>query len=432
MKRIVYAAYAIILAAATTGTAFAQEFKWDGYINSGLGLVITDRQVTDGNGGVKNATPYLTAFGVDSQQWGYRFRLNGSYTNEAKTAGVKLRLQGQAKTDKDSGAVTKAELDSQSDPKTVTAATTVSAVPVVSLPIAYGWLAFFDGVFTLNAGVIDDSTWTAGGHMTDDMGEGLGLLLKLSPVSGLELGVGAYAISSLGSGDNNTLAAGINKNVIDVWNAKYTFNVGYTLPNAFRVTATFRPKNDAGGSSNRDESMKASAGLRILGVKDLTAIAEAYLDKLEEFDSKGTVTIFETIGYKIGGLSFGLNAGEYVVTDEKKDFAVNFNPWVSYALGGIAPRLDVVYFLGGQPSGSSGSAEGMYPRIANYSATNNAKDSVIGISPSVKFNIDGKTFLEIGDVVNFEQWHEDYYGVSGHKKNSKITNVFYIDVKWSF
>ncbi|MDR2446592.1 MAG: hypothetical protein LBD58_04800 [Treponema sp.] len=431
MKRIVYAAYAIILAAATAGTAFAQEFKWDGYINSGLGLVMTDRQVPDGNGGVKNAEPYLTAFGVDSQQWGYRFRLNGSYTNEAKTAGVKLRLQGQSKTDKDSNAATKGELDSQSDPKTVTAITTINAIPVISLPIAYGWLTFFDA-FTLNAGIIDDSAWTAGGHMTDDMGEGLGLSLKISPVSGLDLGIGAYAISSLGSGDNNTLAAGINKNVINVWNAKYTFNVGYTLPNAFKITATFRPKNDAGGSSNRDESMKASAGLRLLMVKDMTAIAEAYLDKLEEFDSKGAVTIFETLGYKIGGLSFGLNAGEYIVIDEKKDFAVNFNPWVSYALGGIAPRLDVVCFLGGQPSGSSGTAEGSYPRIASYSATNNAKDSVVGISPSVKFAIDGKTSLEIGDAVNFEQWHENHYGASGHKKNGKITNVFYIDVKWSF
>ncbi|MDR0644952.1 MAG: hypothetical protein LBG05_08665, partial [Treponema sp.] len=94
MKRTV----CVIILVVAAGSVFAQ-FKLDGYINSGLGLVITDRQIADGNSGAKNADPYLTAFGVDSEQWGYRFRLNGSYANEAKTAGIKLRLQGQAKTD---------------------------------------------------------------------------------------------------------------------------------------------------------------------------------------------------------------------------------------------------------------------------------------------------------------------------------------------
>lgn len=415
MKRIVYAAYAITLAAATAGTAFAQEFKLDGYINSGLGLVITDRQVADGsggaNGGAKNADPYLTAFGVDSEQWGYRFRLNGSYTNDAKTAGVKLRLQGQAKTDKDGDAS--------------------AAVPVISLPIAYGWLTFFN-VFTLNAGIIDDGVWNSGGAMLDDdMGEGLGLLLKATPASGLDLGFGAYAISSLGSGDNNTLAAGINKNLINLSDAKYTFNVGYTLPDAFKFTATFRPENKAGGTSKRDQSMKAIIGLRFLALKNLTAVAEAELDNLEEFDPKGKITIYETVGYKIGGLSFGLNAGEYFLQKANADIGVRLNPWVSAAFGDITPRLDVVYFMGGKIDGSDNDEEGKYHR-KGYAATNNAGDSVIAVRPSVKFNIDGRTTLEIGDAVNFEQYNTDYYGVDGHKKNSKITNVFYIDVKWSF
>ncbi|MDR1072707.1 MAG: hypothetical protein LBL45_03400 [Treponema sp.] len=407
MKRIIYAAYAIILAAAIAGTAFAQEFKLDGYINSGLGLVITDRQESDGSGGAQNVDPYLTAFGVDSEQWGYRFRLNGSYANEAKTAGVKLRLQAQSKTDKD------------------------SASPVVSLPIAYGWMSFFN-VFTLNAGIIDDGSWNSGGAMLDDdMGEGLGLLLKAAPAPGLDLGAGAYAISSLGSGDNNTLAAGINKNLINLSGVKYTFNVGYTLPDAFKLTATFRPKNDAGGSSNRDESMKAIIGLRLLAVKNLVAVVEAELDNLEEFDPKGKITIYETIGCKIGDWSFGLNAGEYILAKENAGLGIRLNPWVSGAFGAIVPRIDIVYFMGGKIDGSDNDEEGKYHR-KGYAPTNNTGDSVIAIRPSVKFNIGGRSTLEIGDVASFEQWHEDYYGVNGHKKKSKITNVFYIDVKWSF
>jgi hypothetical protein len=235
----------------------------------------------------------------------------------------------------------------------------------------------------------------------------------------------------LGSGDNNILASGINKNTVSVWDAKYTFNLGYTLPDAFKFTATFRPENDAGGTSNRDESMKSIISLRLLALKNLTAIAEAELDNLQEFDPKGKVTIYETIGYKIDGLSFGLNAGEYILTKEESDLGIRLNPWVSYAFGAIVPRIDFVYFMGGKIEGSDDDEEGKYHR-KGYAATNNADDSVITIRPSVTFNIDGKTSLEIGDAVNFEQYNKDYYGVSGHTKKSKITNVFYADVKWSF
>ncbi|MDR0785796.1 MAG: hypothetical protein LBE74_07955 [Treponema sp.] len=402
MKRIM----CVIILAASAGTVFAQ-LKLDGYINSGLGLVITDRQVSDDEGGAKNADPYLTAFGVDSEQWGYRFRLNGSYTNEEKTAGVKLRLQGQSKTDKDSNA------------------------PIISLPIASGWVTFLD-VFTLNAGIIDDGTWNSGGAIFDeDLGEGLGLLLKVSPISGLDLGFGAYAVSSLGSGDNNTLAAGINKNHINVYSAKYTFNAGYTLPDVFKFTATFRPENSAGGSSGRDNSMKSIIGLRLLAVKNLTAIVEAELDNLQKFDPDGKANFYETIGYKLDSLSLGLNAGEYILTKEDTDIGVRLNPWVSYAFGSVVPRLDFVYFLGGKVDGSDNDEEGKYHR-KGYAPTNNAKDSVITIRPSVKFNIDGKTSVELGDAVNIEKYNKDYYGITDHLKNGKITNVFYIDVKLSF
>jgi hypothetical protein len=332
--------------------------------------------------------------------------LNGSYTNAAKTAGIKFRLQGQAKTHKDNS-------------------------PVISLPIAFGWATFFN-IVTLNAGIIDDGTWNSGGAMLDgDMGEGLGMSLKVSPFTGLDFGFGVYAISSLGGGDNNILASAIDKNHINMYQTKYTINAGYTLPNAFKFTATFRPNNDAGGDKDQDESMKSIIGFRLLAVKNLTAIAEAELDNLHEFDSNGKVSIYETIGYSFDALSFGLNAGEYLTRKKNSDLGIRLNPWVSYAFGGVKLRLDVVYFIGGKIDGTDKEWEGKYHR-KGYAATNNADDTVITIRPSIIFAIDSKTVLEIGDAVNIETWHENYYGADGHKKNNRLTNVFYIDMKWSF
>ena len=68
----------------TAGGLLAQEFKFEGYLNSGLGLV------SDNN---EDSKTYFKAFGVDSGQHGLRFRLNGSYINEAKNAGIRFRLQ---------------------------------------------------------------------------------------------------------------------------------------------------------------------------------------------------------------------------------------------------------------------------------------------------------------------------------------------------
>ncbi|MDR2181230.1 MAG: hypothetical protein LBN92_00960, partial [Treponema sp.] len=125
---------------------FAQEFKWDGYINSGFGFVSTNE---------KDVDPYLTAFGVDSGQFGYRFRLNGSFTNADGNSGAKFRFQSQ-----------------------------VTSNQLISLPYLYGWMKPVD-IVTISAGLVDDGTWNSGGILNDDVGEGLGVLVKLS-VAGLD------------------------------------------------------------------------------------------------------------------------------------------------------------------------------------------------------------------------------------------------------
>ena len=87
MKRLMVIA---VLCAVVSGVVFAQELKFDGYLNSGMGVVTNDKEGDDA---------YVKVFGVDSESNGYRFRLNGSYTNETKNVGAKFRLQGQRRMD---------------------------------------------------------------------------------------------------------------------------------------------------------------------------------------------------------------------------------------------------------------------------------------------------------------------------------------------
>ena len=120
MKKLSAVAVLITLMA---GVVFTQEVKFDGYVNSGLGIVSTD---------IKDSDTVLKVFGVDSEQNGLRFRLNGSYQNEAKNAGAKFRFQTQARIDQAS---------------------------YFSLPYIYGWVKFVNDIFYLAGGIVDDSTW---------------------------------------------------------------------------------------------------------------------------------------------------------------------------------------------------------------------------------------------------------------------------------
>jgi len=237
MKKFLVLA-AIIVVSATV--VFAQELKFDGYLNSGLGVVADDNEDHD---------PYFKAFGVDSESNGFRFRLNGSYQNEAKNAGVRFRLQGQRRIDQ-SG--------------------------YLSMPYLYGWVGFLENKITLTGGLVMDSTWeSADWWWNDDTGEGLGLLLKAEPIKGLNLGFGAYTISQQSGGGNNwlqytpitigtnpitgdpTYTAGANRlpNFSEIMlkpeDVKYTFNAAYTMPDTFRLSAIYRTQNKAGWTGTR-------------------------------------------------------------------------------------------------------------------------------------------------------------------------------------
>ena len=446
MKRFVVIAVLIALMA---GAVYAQELKFDGYVNSGLGVVASDN---------KDIDPYLKAFGVDGESNGYRLRLNGSYTNEDKNAGVKFRLQSQRNLQvTNSGPVTITGTDINDDPITATGkASVASTYGYLSLPYFYGWVSFLENKVTLAGGIVDDTTWqTADWWFNDDAGEGLGLLLKATPIDGLDLGVGAYTISQQGSGNNNILTVGGNLpnfgNVMPKLDqAKYTFNAAYTMPSMFRLGLTYRPKNTAAWASAAPDSSYAYSGqyecgefigeLRVLAVKDFTAVVVGVFDYVDDnFSDKGNITLSETFGYKLDSLNLGFNAVQFLF-NRPTDYEPNllFNLWGSYAIGKIVPRLDLVYFLGGSSKSVSSNPQWERRGFASQGAkrVSDTDDdlSVFSVRPSVKFNIDSKTFVELGDMINYDfgNYSGAYSNSDDANKKTQLTNIFYVDVKWSF
>jgi len=396
MKKLVVIA---VLFALLAGAIFAQELKFDGYFNSGLGVV----NVGDNDAVVK-------PFGVDSEQNGFRFRLNGSYQNEAKNAGVRFRLQSQGN---------------------------LTTSGYLSLPYIYGWVSFLDNIINLTGGIVDDGTYATGDWwIADDAGEGLGLLLKVTPISGLSLGAGAYVISQQSGSSNNILT--VNSALPNfgsvtplLEDAKYVFGGSYTMADVFRLDVSFRTKNEAGwdtatpppaANAGRQESSALYADLRILAVKNLTAVVAASLDNLHDFSKSGETVVSETFAYKISDeFNAGLDMAQFFYSDTGKDPGFLFHAWGAYSLNSIVPRLDLTYFLGGQSNTSQ-----QYHR-KGY-AIKNDDYSVFGIRPSVKINLDSRTFLEIGDVINLDiDKNKGYDG-----KDLQFTNVFYLDFKWSF
>jgi hypothetical protein len=415
-----------------TGAVFAQELKFDGYFNSGLGVV-----------SVGENDPYIRAFGVDSEQHGYRFRLNGSYQNEAKNAGVRFRLQSQsnlAATDKSKTITT-----TGSDSATFTDNNNSG---YLSLPYIYGYTNFFDNKISLLGGIVDDSAWqTADWWINDDAGEGLGALLKLTPIDGLALGFGAYIISQQGSGRNNILTTANNGGLPNFANVtqelkdtKYVISGSYTMKDVFRMGFSFRTKNQAGWDGNttyagRQESSALYAELRILAKKELTAIIVGYLDKLEDFGKSGTSTFSETFAYKVSDeLNVGLDAVQFIYNQPDSDLGLLFRLWGSYAIGSVIPRLDLVYFMGGRSQVGGIGGDNTYHRkgFANVRGTKDVDDdySVISARPSIRINLDGRTHIEIGDMINYDSANVKVTGWGNEK--SQISNVVYVDMKWSF
>lgn len=459
----------IIMLSLFAVSLWAQEFKFDGYINSGVGVVATDN---------KDIDPYLKAFANDAEHQGYRFRLNGTFSNESKNAGGKFRMQSQTNLSTISSKSTSKSTstsgydDNGGDPKvttttgTTTDTTTTSSVSgYFSLPYVFGWVGLLENKIVLNAGIVEDGTWSTGDFWlaSDSVSNfvGLGSLLKITPVDGLVFGAGAYTMNRLSGSNNNALAnLGALGAPIELKKAAYTLHGVYTMKDVFRLGASFRSENLAGGG-NTEQTSLVYGDLRYLGVKDLTAVVAGKFDYLgkEKDTTSGDaadIIISETFAYKMDQFTIGINAVQFLydrkdASDKKIDMnpSLFFNLWGSYAIDKVVPRLDLVYFMGGRSklAGTNYEGDGKYSSGSNTNGWDRhgfqniavAKDaeadvSVFSVKPSVKINMDSRISLEIGDMINYDMGEKEgaYKDSDDPKKKTRLTNAFYVDLKFSF
>jgi hypothetical protein len=402
----------VLLILGVAGAVFAQDLKFDGQIRTGLVVGATN---------VEESDPVLYAHSVSAERRIGQFRLNGAYTNAEKTAGAKFRLQFRDYTG--------------------------SVVP--ALPWFFGYVNLFENAVTLNAGLIDDGTFGTGDAIyDDDNGEGLGGLAILRPGKdlGLEIGLGAYTgeAGSFGTTDGSI------KNSRGTWleNGKYTISAAYALKDAekkdvFKLVASYRTE----GQDTADvqtSSSKAYLGFRLFAVKDWTFNVGGVLDKLYKFEDEGIVQGFLALGFApsgegIKGLKVGLNGSVWLPQADNTESKYVGWLWVSYALAEdtIVPRLDLVYG-GNQYAGvdDDGLAAADPIRIHRKYIKDSLgayiiKDaSFFSARPSVTFNIDKKTFIEIGDLIHFSMNKDANFASTGEK--SLLYNAFYIDFSYTF
>ena len=391
MKRILFVFLTIV---SVTTFCFTQELKFDGYLNSGFGWWISDKDGED---------TLFQIYGVDSERNIGRFRLNGAFTNEKATGGLNFRIQAQH-----NGTTTESN---------------IAAANALSLAFGYAWIKPFS-MLTIKCGLVDDGTWATGDVIyADDQGEGVGILLRLTPIKGLDFGAGGYA-ASYNSGSHNNFLGVPTKYQQKPDEFKYTFNAAYTMDKGFRLMLSGRLKNETGGDSAQ-QTAHGLAELRILAVPNLTAVVVGELDNLDDFSDSGKINFYETIGYKVKDLSFGLNAAQYISKMAGNDDpGLRFNPWISYAFndGKIVPRLDAVYFFGGRSGGSSADYGKGYHR-KSFTADYDKDTFVVSARPSVKFNLDSRTVLEFGD---------SFYYTKIKGGDAVISNALYMDVTVRF
>jgi hypothetical protein len=155
----------------------------------------------------------------------------------------------------------------------------------------------------------------------------------------------------------------------------------------------------------------------------LKAVVEVEGIVLDEFKDKGALNIYETVSYDFDELDVGINAIQYYsqVKDDDK-LALRFTPWVSYTIGDFVPRLDVGYVLGAGLLDTAATV-GKYHRATPYTPTYTYDDSVITIRPSLKYNLNSVTFVELGYVFNLVKEKADI---------DNDTHTVYLDFKWSF
>lgn len=356
MKKLLIALLALSVAGATVSAADAPALKLSGYFNTGFEYNAGD--ATD------PATLSMYARDADASPAGYRFNLNGAY--DAGIYGVNFRFRAQQTSN-------------------------------VFMPYVYGWMKFGSMVKVM-AGIVDNGTFNSMGDIDGDAGEGTGLLAIVTPMDGLDLGVGVFTKDAARQTASNA--------AYELEYTNFTYSAAYTMKDTFKaVVSTDFQKNDDTVAIDYDSNLtQLRAGLKLMMVPKLSAVVELQLSGGNVKDKQLT-TIAETLEYAVDdAITAGLVAYQYSYEASNSDFGFSLNPWVSYAMGALTPKLSVVYAV-------------------NDGGTGTSDDTLFKINPSAKYALDAKASVTFGAAYSI-------VGEAADVDNNQFD--LYADFLWSF
>ena len=360
MKRILI----LFLVLAVAGGLFAQ-VNWSGSVYGGLGMTKLDGQDDWAFG-----TGTGTVFANDN----YRLRLNGTYTNEEGTAGGRFRVQNYG-----------------------SATTWASSL---SIPYAWGWLSFADGLVKVTGGRVSEiefnavDSWDSGGSF---FSSAYGLQAYVYPADIFRFGVGAKAGKGLSEGEK--LAEG------------FTGWLGLATDlDAFSLAAQMEAGKD---------NVNAFLSLNFEGLSDLGLTLGAYAEasNLTEYSDAGE--LYAALSVEYSGL---LDAWLYVIpylSQAEEDMFLGLNVGAEYAIGNITPGLDVNFVLQG----------GAYDGLFDWEETFTKDHSYVGFKPYVAFTPNG-TSANVKLGYNLAMDLSKIEPPNG--KKGGMNHAAFIDFSWSF
>jgi hypothetical protein len=370
----------LVLALAAGSGLFAQELVFKGDFRGGVFGFATNAKDPAGDA----TDPFIANYSTGN--YAFRADLNGAYTNEAKNAGLQVKLRSEL------GAGSSA-----------TSPFKVGNIATVA-NIARLWLNYFDGKVTFMGGKLDNGgvLETTGGIKSSlDAVNGTGFFVQAAPIDNLVLGFGVYPHTSW-------------QTQTEFQNANYRGGLTYTVPDTVKFIAV----GAANGNSGDDSKAPDFVGNAILGI-DVQALKSAGLStlgldvRLADFsdDVKNTLEIGERVIFVQDALEVGGRFVQKLALGDDKDRTtyapdLYFQAWVSYKVtDNVVPRLDLGYDIGsGRSSDYMDMSKYTAPRISNDTWDGTRKGDMIKdaanllISPSVEFRVGGSAnqFIRLG------------------------------------
>ena len=347
----------LLLLAFVAGGLFAQ-FSFAGHVDAGLALSVLE--------GVDDAQ--LGVIGKAGGINGGRVQLQTSYTNEAKNAGMVLRLRfvGMGNT--------------PTDP---------AAAANIQVRAGFGWLKFFNGALTVYGGRLGASgalfstfdPLSDGANLYDNT---TGLLAVVKPVDMFSIGFAA------------TLPRATGFTGVNFIKGQGTVVLGVAVPDIMNINAHFAFSQQA---ANLNGNIRAFLSFDVTAIKNFKIQLTMQMFGLQDFKAAGSMIFSEYFAFNgIKNLSLNLGFQEGVTGADGDDLFFKTWLWAAYALadGKIVPRLDFMFAIGS--NGNTG--DGLYLNGWYGMPTAPSKDAKsLGLIPSVQFRIGGSN-LEIGYALN--------------------------------